>query len=230
MLLHVVPEVSTPEKDSGGSGLPPNMLKTTLQTDVMLNDNEGMIIGGLINDQDSTAQSKIPYLGNLKGIGFLFRRTVTIKERHEIIVALVPRIQPYDKEYHDFAQGEWVRTSVPLFHGPLCRTDRPWDPVLPDGKRIYYPLIPPKDCPPKVGYFHNLGGQYVIPPCPLPHQNMCDVPCGPEPPFGIGLGPQPQMAPTEELPLPVQGGESNGSEDHQRPKVADRRDAARCEP
>jgi type IV pilus assembly protein PilQ len=221
VLLHVAPEVSTPEpvKSSGGSGdsgssgsgsLPPNISKTTLQTDVMLNDNEGMVIGGLINDQDSTVQSKVPYLGNVRGIGFLFRQSTVVKERHEIIVALVPRIQPYDKEHHDFEEGEYVRASVPLFHGPLCRTDRPWDAVLPDGKRVSYPLIPKKHVPPPAGYFHNLGPHYEIPPYPLPHQNLSDPSCDPacEPVDGGPQGPVFE----EELPQPTANVETRGDE------------------
>src|SRR4029079_9048198 len=60
VLLRVSPEVSKPVGD-GSDGLPPNMTKTTLETDVILNDNEGMVIGGLINDVDETIQKKIPY-------------------------------------------------------------------------------------------------------------------------------------------------------------------------
>ena len=208
VLLHVNPEVSTPEPsktggDSGSSGssLPPNISKTTLTTDVMLNDNEGMVIGGLINDQDSTVQSKVPYLGNMRGIGFLFRQSTVIKDRHEIIVAIVPRIQPYDKEQHDYEEGEYVRASVPLFHGPLCRTDRPWDAILPDGKRISYPLIPMKRTEPPFGYFHNLGPRYQIPPYPLPEQEMCEPPCG-QAPLPIEILPEGQTAPTEAPQLP----------------------------
>jgi type II secretory pathway component GspD/PulD (secretin) len=200
VLLHVKPEVSkgavNPE-----TGLPESQT-TELETSVMLNDNQGMIIGGLIKEADSVSQSKVPYLGNVKGVGFLFRRSEIVKERAEIIVALVPRIQPYDCEYQNFEQGELVKASVPLLHGPLLRTDRPWDPVLPDGKRVYYPLVPKKYYP--SGHFYGLGPNYVIPPTPLPTQRMCDEECGPwgSSPGDARRGP---FAPQEELPLPAPG-------------------------
>jgi type II secretory pathway component GspD/PulD (secretin) len=88
VLLHVSPEVSTQDGDRTSPDIPPNILKTTLETDVMLNDNQGMVIGGLINEVDQTNQSKIPYLGNVRGVGFLFRRSVVEKKRQELIVAL----------------------------------------------------------------------------------------------------------------------------------------------
>jgi type II secretory pathway component GspD/PulD (secretin) len=193
VLLHVRPEVSDGKIDPDTKA--PTSNTAELETDIMLNDNQGMIIGGLIKESDSTDQSKIPYLGNVRGIGFLFRRSTVTKSRQEIIVALVPRIQPYDKQYHDFEEGEWVKTSVPLFHGPLCRTDRPWDAILPDGKRVSYPLIPKKREEPPYGYFHDLGPRYQIPACPLPEQEMCETGCGPAP-LPIEVLPEGQTTPT----------------------------------
>jgi type II/III secretion system protein len=131
-----------------------------------------MVIGGLIKENDTVTQSKVPYLGNVKGVGWLFRRSEVTKERVEIIVALVPRIQPYDSKWQAYEQGELVRTNTPLLHGPLCRTDRPWDPVLPDGKRVKYPLIPNKHHRPKTGYYHDMDGRYIVPPYPLPEQHF----------------------------------------------------------
>jgi hypothetical protein len=213
VLLRVAPEVSTPD-GVGSEGLPPNILKTTLETDVMLNDNEGMVIGGLINERDQTDQKKIPYLGNVKGIGFLFRHSEVTKERHEIIVTLLTRIQPYDCKYQAFEQGELVKAGVPLWHGALCRTDRPWDPILPDGKRVAYPLIPPKHTMPPTGYFHDEMPDYVLPRDPLPVQHFCNeglecVPGGPQPAGPPQPGPVP---PDQELPMPdVSGNFSNST-------------------
>jgi len=153
------------------TGLPESQT-AELETDVMLNDGQGMIIGGLIKENDSVQQSKIPYLGNMRAVGWLFRRSEVTKERVEIIVALVPHVQPYDCKYQAYEQGEVVRAGVPLFHGALCRTDRPWDPILPDGKRVKYPVVPEYRRHP-TGYFHEMDGRYSIPPYPLPEQHFC---------------------------------------------------------
>jgi type IV pilus assembly protein PilQ len=212
VLLHVKPEVSkgavSPE-----TGLPESQT-AELETDVMLNDGQGMVIGGLIKENDTVTQQKVPYLGNVKGVGFLFRRSEITKERAEIIVALVPRIQPYDCNYQAFEQGEIVKAGVPLMHGPLLRNDRPWDPVLPDGKRIKYPLIPKKHGQHMTGYNQDLGSEYVIPPYPLPEQHFCSD--GSE-----SVEPEASRAPDkatgdpfrsdEDLPLPAAGTESTRS-------------------
>jgi hypothetical protein len=172
VLLHVKPEVSKGEVNPE-TGLPEEE-STELETDVMLEDGQGMIIGGLIKEVDSTTQSKVPYIGNVKPIGWLFRKSEVTKSRVEIIVALVPRIQPYSPQWQEFEQGELVKAGVPLLHGPLCRTDRPWDPVLPDGKRVYKPLIPRGHKRRPRGHYHNLGPRYYVPHKPLPEQNFHD--------------------------------------------------------
>jgi len=209
VLLHVSPEISTPGKRETPE-LPPNISKTTLESDIMLNDNQGMVIGGLIKEKDQTEQQKVPYLGNVKGIGWLFRRSEIVKQRSEVIIALVPRIQPYDCEYQNFEQGELVKAGVPLLYGPLKRTDRPWDPVLPDGKRVSYPLIPRYYRP--HNYYTDLGPQYEIPPTPLPRQKMCDEGCWP----GGNYAPQSmtngEVFQDEPLPMPSITDELGGSE------------------
>jgi type IV pilus assembly protein PilQ len=206
VLLHVRPEVSKGSVNPE-TGLPESQT-AELETDVMLADGQGMVIGGLIKENDSVQQSKVPWLGNVRGVGWLFRRTEATKERVEIIVALVPRVQPYDAKYQAFEQGEVVKASVPLMHGPLCRTDRPWDPILPDGKRIKYPLIPPRNRPPKTGYYHDEMPDYVIPPDPLPEQHFYSdgQECEPADPQTTG-----PIMPDQELPLPEVNGDYSGS-------------------
>jgi type IV pilus assembly protein PilQ len=148
VLLHVRPEVSTGAIDPVTQV--PNKRTTELETDVMLQDGEGMVIGGLIDEQDLTNQSKVPYLGDLWRVGFLFRKSEVVKERKEVTIALVPRIQPYNAEYQNFEQGELVRAQTPLFQGRLEYVDRPYEAHLADGKRVAKPYCPPPATRPEV--------------------------------------------------------------------------------
>ncbi len=130
ILLNVKPEVS------GGAINPdtelPEEETTEVQTDVLLRDAQGMVIGGLIQEQDRNTQSKIPIVGDIKFIGKLFQKRTIEKKRSEIIVALMPRILPYDANYQQLASDELSRVQTPLFYGPLIRLPRPWEPMLPD--------------------------------------------------------------------------------------------------
>jgi hypothetical protein len=140
VLLHVRPEVS-----SGAFNLAtnaPDKRTTELTTNVLLNDGQGMVIGGLIREDDETRQNKIPYLGDLWRLGFFFRQSTVKKKRVEVIIAVVPRIQPYAADYAAFEQGELVKAETPLFDGPLNYVDRSFEAQLPDGKRVARPYIP----------------------------------------------------------------------------------------
>ena len=81
----VNPDTGQPEEDT-----------TQIETDLILNDGQGMIIGGLIQERDDVRQSKIPLIGDLWLIGKLFQRSEVNKRRTEIIVALTPHLFPYD--------------------------------------------------------------------------------------------------------------------------------------
>ncbi len=201
VLLHVKPEVSKGEVNPI-TGLPEEDT-TQLETDIMLEDGQGMVIGGLIQEHDSTVQSKIPYLGNMKGIGWLFRNSEVTKQRAEIIVALVPRIQPYDCEYASYEQGELIRAGVPLFNGPLNRNYRPWEPILPDGKRVYYPIIPPKrENRIPAPNLAEITSEYVIPPTPLPRQHFPAPACQIDEPMPAQNQPQNPFLSDDPVPLP----------------------------
>jgi hypothetical protein len=211
ILLHVEPEVSSGQINTTTNV--PDKSTTELKTDVMLCNGQGMVIGGLIKENDSVVQTKIPYLGNVKGIGWFFRKSTVTRERAEIIIAVLPRVQPYEPEWQAYEQGNLVKAGVPLWHGPLHRNARPWDPILPNGYRVSVPLIPrrPGVCADDIST--AAAGTYVIPPQPLPRQNFAGevpgldyemlplppsanmlLPTGPAP-APVNLGPTPRRSP-----------------------------------
>jgi type IV pilus assembly protein PilQ len=130
VVMRVKPEVSSgqinPETDL------PEEETTEVETDVLLMDGQGMVIGGLIQEKDSNLQSKIPLLGDIWLIGRLFQRRELVKRRSEIIITLLPRVLPYLPDYEAVDQVDTARAATPLLHGPLCRYPRPWEPSLPD--------------------------------------------------------------------------------------------------
>lgn len=62
------------------------------ETTVAVRDGETVVIGGLITTQESEAESKVPFLGDIPGLGFLFRTTTRSKKKTELLIALTPRI------------------------------------------------------------------------------------------------------------------------------------------
>jgi type II secretory pathway component GspD/PulD (secretin) len=130
VLMRVKPEVSSGQVNPL-TGLPEEET-TELETDVMLCTDQGIVIGGLIQETDGELETKLPWLGELKHVGKLFKREETLRKRSEIIIALLPRVLPYDAGYQELETIDVMRTQTPLFCGPLERYPRPWEPRLPD--------------------------------------------------------------------------------------------------
>jgi type II secretory pathway component GspD/PulD (secretin) len=122
ILMNVKPEVSN-GRINPASGLPEEET-TEVETTVLLQDGKGMVIGGLIQETDRDSQSKVPVLGDIWGVGHLFRRKNTAKVRTEIIVALLPRIVPYCYDHQAREDFELEKVHTPLLENGLMRRDR----------------------------------------------------------------------------------------------------------
>lgn len=66
--------------------------KRRATTALLLQDGQTIVIGGLRRAEKSRAINQIPILGDLPLIGLLFRSTITITTRSELVVLLSPHI------------------------------------------------------------------------------------------------------------------------------------------
>jgi type II secretory pathway component GspD/PulD (secretin) len=140
--MRVSPEVSQGEINPN-TGLPEEST-TELETDVALASGQGLVIGGLIQELDTDLQSKIPLFGDLHIVGKLFQRREANKMRREIVIALIPRVIPYDPLYQERATAAYMSATSPLLCGPLEPCLRPWEPCLPDANdNPYLWRLPP---------------------------------------------------------------------------------------
>ena len=144
VMMRIKPEVSTGNV-SPLTGLPEEET-TEVETDILLSDGQGMVIGGLIQEQDDILQSKIPYLGDLPYVGVLFQKRQAIKNRSEIIVTLTPRVQPYSPMVASREAHALMRTEEPLTTGALNRAFRPYEPRLYDALTNPRPICIARHC------------------------------------------------------------------------------------
>lgn len=70
----------------------PIISERRVETEMLLDPDETIVIGGLINDRDIKNMSKVPVLGDIPLFGELFRNTKTETERSTVIVFLRPTI------------------------------------------------------------------------------------------------------------------------------------------
>jgi len=59
---------------------------------VRVRDGEMVIIGGLIQDQVANTERKVPFLGDIPGLGRFFKGTYQTKNKTELVIFLVPRL------------------------------------------------------------------------------------------------------------------------------------------
>ncbi len=86
----ITPNVSNSEK-TNNEGYP-NVSTRSVNTTVRLNDGQTLILGGLVKNQETTFQYKIPFLGDLPLLGPLFRNSGKTRNKTNLIVFITPHI------------------------------------------------------------------------------------------------------------------------------------------
>lgn len=61
-------------------------------SNIRVKDGETLVMGGLIQEHDTTKVEKIPILGDIPGLGFFFRNTHSEKTKEELVIMITPHI------------------------------------------------------------------------------------------------------------------------------------------
>jgi type IV pilus secretin PilQ/predicted competence protein len=70
----------------------PSETTSEVTTNILVKDGDTVVIGGLIEESDTLQEKRVPLLGSLPLVGWLFRREETQTKRTEIIVLITPHI------------------------------------------------------------------------------------------------------------------------------------------
>ena len=97
--LNIKPEYKTileqvPAQDSAGTYVAATLLsnRNLDLKNVRIKDGETLVIAGLINEEEQKTIGKVPVLGDIPGIGALFRSTTSTKAKNEMVIMLTPKI------------------------------------------------------------------------------------------------------------------------------------------
>lgn len=101
--LEVFQEVQEIEEDSQGLDVSSAGFitsKRSAETTVVVQDNQTVVIGGLIGNTDTEVETKIPILGDLPLVGVLFRGTRIKSRKSNLLIFLTPHVisEPEDLE------------------------------------------------------------------------------------------------------------------------------------
>lgn len=81
--------------DSAGNPTPTGQLtinKNQINTNVLVDNGETVVLGGIFEQETRNAQTKVPFLGDLPYLGRLFRKDVKSDNKRELLIFVTPRI------------------------------------------------------------------------------------------------------------------------------------------
>lgn len=77
---------------SANGGLVPSIDTTELTTQVLVGNGETVVLGGVFKNEETQQIHKVPILGDLPGVGTLFKSTATTNKKVETLIFITPRI------------------------------------------------------------------------------------------------------------------------------------------
>jgi type III secretion protein C len=66
--------------------------RATLNTQAVIYDGQSLLLGGLVREETAKSTTKVPLLGDVPGLGRLFKRTSDLKTTQERLFLISPRI------------------------------------------------------------------------------------------------------------------------------------------
>jgi type IV pilus assembly protein PilQ len=77
---------------SATGGTVPSIDTREIITQVLVNDGQTVVLGGILETVKTTQANKIPFLADIPILGFLFRSTVDINNKTELLIFITPKI------------------------------------------------------------------------------------------------------------------------------------------
>ncbi|HWI13097.1 MAG TPA: type II secretion system secretin GspD, partial [Burkholderiales bacterium] len=145
--LQIFQEASSVDAATVNDSHGPTMNKRSIESSVVVDDNDIIVLGGLIQDTYGTSEEKVPVLGDIPILGQLFRYETRTRNKTNLMVFLQPHIVRNALDAHelsasryDYIMGQQIKTgeNAKLLRGE----DQP--PVLPplQEKRPVQPVTP----------------------------------------------------------------------------------------
>ena len=90
--LEITQEVSEAQANTTSDISSPIILNRTITTEVVAADGQTVLLGGLIKENKSETVTKVPFLGSIPILGYLFKTTSKGFDRTELVIMITPHI------------------------------------------------------------------------------------------------------------------------------------------
>jgi len=109
----------------------PSFSKRSVQTSVVVEDNQSLLIGGIISESHRDERTGLPWLSKIPLLGFLFRQTTEVQDKTELIMMLTPRIIANPEEGRGLTEEfrrrlDWLEQELkklPQYRKPVLPAD-----------------------------------------------------------------------------------------------------------
>jgi len=92
LMINVKKDALAGYVDAPGSGKIPTIDTREINTSVLVDNGQTVVLGGIYEINKSNTISKVPGLGDIPGVGILFRNTSRTNTKAELLIFVTPRI------------------------------------------------------------------------------------------------------------------------------------------
>jgi len=103
----------------------------TLETQVLIPNSNTLVLGGLVQDNPKGTYTKVPLLGDIPGLGFMFRSEDKELTKDNLLIFITPTIVR-DSDFQPSKSGEFLN-SKPIALKQTMDPSKGWDSAQPTG-------------------------------------------------------------------------------------------------
>jgi type IV pilus assembly protein PilQ len=92
IFLKITATKNAPDTSILGATGQPSIRKNEAKTEILLADGETAVIGGILTINRTVTDSRVPLLGSIPGLGWLFKSRNTVDTRGELLIFITPRV------------------------------------------------------------------------------------------------------------------------------------------
>lgn len=92
VLMEIKQKISNQVEAGSTSSVNPSVFERTIDTEVVAESGQTIILGGLISDNRTRKASKVPFLGDIPILGALFRADTQGGDKTELVILVTPKV------------------------------------------------------------------------------------------------------------------------------------------
>ena len=104
VVMEIEQNISNSVPSSLGSGGNPDIFERSISTEVVAKSGQTILLGGLISQSSSTADSGAPGLAGIPLLGNLFKTKNDSSDRTELVMLITPRVLDSDDKWDNFRE------------------------------------------------------------------------------------------------------------------------------